>query len=83
MVHDSRLELLRRKALTYLFGDRATVWYRIVFVLFVGLGAIAKIEIVWGIGDICNALMAFPNLIALILLSPVIVKLTKEYFATR
>ncbi len=71
------------RALVYLFGDRATPWYRVVFVLFVGLGAIAKIEIVWGVGDICNALMAFPNLIALILLSPVIVKLTKEYFATR
>jgi len=69
------------KALCYLVGDKATRWYRMVFVLFVGLGAVAEIEIVWGIGDICNALMALPNLIALILLTPVIVRLTKEYFS--
>jgi len=53
----------------------------VVLVCLVCWGAMAKVELVWEIGDICNGLMAFPNLIALLWLSPVVVKLTKEYFA--
>ena len=43
-------------------------------------GAILSLELVWGVADILNALMAIPNLIALLLLSPVIVTLTREFF---
>ena len=71
------------KALEYLFGSGPTTAFRIVFVFLIGIGAIAEADLVWTIGDISNALMAFPNLIALLLLSPLIVKLTNEYFADK
>lgn len=68
------------KSIEYLFGVKSVVVYRIVFVLFVGVGAVAKLSLVWNISDTLNGLMAIPNLIALILLTPVIVKETKRYF---
>ena len=55
--------------------------YRIVYVVFVFVGAIAEINTVWLIADCFNALMALPNLIALIGLSGVVVKVTREHFA--
>ena len=71
------------KALEYLFGSGPTMVFRVVFVILIGVGAIAEADLVWTIGDISNALMAFPNLIALLFLSPLIVKLTNEYFADK
>ncbi|WP_111657247.1 amino acid carrier protein [Isoalcanivorax indicus] len=64
----------------YLFGDRAVVPFRVLWVAAVPAGALLSLDIVWGIADILNALMAIPNLIALLLLSPVILKLTHEFF---
>ena len=55
--------------------------YRVVYVVFVFVGAIAEINTVWLIADCFNALMALPNLIALIALSGLVVKLTREHFA--
>lgn len=55
--------------------------YRIVYVVFVFVGAIAEINTVWLVADCFNALMALPNLIALIALSGLVVKLTREHFA--
>ena len=69
------------KALEYLAGERAVPWYRGFFILFVGIGAVAHVEVVWSLADICNAFMAFPNLIGLVALAPVVVRLTKEYSA--
>jgi AGCS family alanine or glycine:cation symporter len=40
----------------------------------------AELETVWSIADLFNALMAFPNLVGLLVLTPVIVKVTREYF---
>ncbi|MBQ8879532.1 MAG: sodium:alanine symporter family protein [Clostridia bacterium] len=54
--------------------------YRLIYVLFVFIGAIAEIDIVWLIADCFNALMALPNLVALIALAGVIVAATKEHF---
>jgi AGCS family alanine or glycine:cation symporter len=71
------------KSIEYLFGEKAVKPYRFVFVLFVGLGAILKLNLVWAIADVFNGLMAFPNLIALIALTPIIVKTTKDYFANK
>ncbi len=68
------------KSIEYLFGVRSVMPYRIVFVLFVGVGAVAKLSIVWNISDALNGLMAIPNLIGLIMLTPVIVAETKKYF---
>lgn len=68
------------KSIEYLFGIRSVMPYRIVFVLFVGVGAVAKLSLVWNISDTLNGLMAIPNLIGLIMLTPVIVSETKKYF---
>lgn len=68
------------KSIEYLFGEKAIMPYRAVFVLFAGIGAMLKLNLVWTIADVFNGLMAFPNLIALIALTPVIVKTTKDYF---
>lgn len=68
------------KSIEYLFGIKAVMPYRIVFVCFVGVGAMAKLSLVWNISDTLNGLMAVPNLIGLLLLTPVIVSETKKYF---
>lgn len=68
----------------YLFkkhSKKAIGIYRIVYVVFVFVGAVAEINTVWLIADCFNALMAVPNLIALIGLSGVVVKLTREHFS--
>ena len=54
--------------------------YRVIYVLFVFIGAVAEINTVWLIADCFNALMALPNLIALIALSGLVIKETKRYF---
>lgn len=71
------------KALEYLVGQISDKVFRVVFILSIGLGAVAEADLVWTIGDISNALMAFPNLVALLFLSPLIVKLTDDYFAPK
>lgn len=70
----------------YLFKNHSKVAigiYRIVYVIFVFVGAIAEINTVWLIADCFNALMALPNLIALIALSGLVVKITREHFAAQ
>lgn len=69
------------KSIEYLFGLKAVKPYRYVFILFIGVGAIAKLDVVWTISDIFNGLMAFPNLIGLLALTPVVVSETKDYFS--
>ncbi|BCS89473.1 alanine/glycine:cation symporter family protein [Pseudodesulfovibrio sediminis] len=68
------------KSIEYLLGVKAILPYRLLFIFFVGAGAIAKLSLVWNISDTLNGLMAIPNLIGLILLSPVVVSETKKYF---
>ncbi len=58
----------------------AVAAYRLIYVAFVFVGAVAEITTVWLVADCFNALMALPNLIALIALSGVVVQATKEYF---
>ena len=67
----------------YLFGVGASLGYKIVFVLAVVVGATLKLSIVWDIADTLNGLMAIPNLIALLGLSGVVVKMTKEHFGNK
>ncbi|EOB28568.1 D-alanine glycine permease [Streptococcus pneumoniae 3051] len=64
----------------FLFGARFIWLYRVVFVLMVLLGGFIELDMVWIIADIVNALMALPNLIALLVLSPVVIAETKKYF---
>jgi len=69
------------KCVEYLFGVRAITPFRVLWVIAVPIGAMAKLSFIWLVADTLNALMALPNLIALLLLSPVVFRLTKEYFA--
>jgi AGCS family alanine or glycine:cation symporter len=68
------------KSIEYLIGIRAVKPYRYIFTCFVLVGALAELETVWSVADLFNALMAFPNLVGLLVLTPVIVKVTREYF---
>jgi AGCS family alanine or glycine:cation symporter len=67
------------RGVEYLFGKKGIKPYRILFTLGVFVGATASLPLVWDFSDATNALMAIPNLVALLLLSGVIVKETKEY----
>lgn len=67
------------RGVEYLFGKKGIKPYRILFTLGVFVGATASLPLVWDFSDAANALMAIPNLVALLLLSGVIVKETKEY----
>lgn len=67
----------------YLFGKKAILPYKWVFVLFVFIGAIAELEAVWAFGDAALGFMTFPNLLAIILLSGVLKKMTKKYFSEK
>lgn len=63
---------------TYLFGDWIAKPMRFVWVGMVALGAIQPIDFIWKFGDLANASMAFPNLIAILLLSPVVIAMARE-----
>ena len=69
------------KCVEFLLGERAIIPFRILWIIAVPIGATASLDFIWLVADTLNALMAIPNLIALILLSPVVFKLTKEHFA--
>jgi AGCS family alanine or glycine:cation symporter len=67
------------KGIEYLLGTRGIVPYRCVFILVAFLGVIPSLNVVWNIANILNALMAIPNLVAVLLLSGVIAAETKKY----
>jgi alanine or glycine:cation symporter, AGCS family len=64
-----------------LFGRVAVTPYRLVFVLVIFVGAVTELEVVWIFADIMNGLMALPNLIGLLVLSGMIVRETRAFFA--
>lgn len=67
------------RCVEYLFGVKGMVPYKIVFVLVLFIAPVISLDMVWALSDIFNALMAIPNLAAVILLSDVVVKETKYY----
>ncbi len=69
------------RCVDYLFGKNLVLPYRILYCILIPVGATIKLTTVWTISDIFNACMAWPNLVGLIFLSPVVIKMTKEYFA--
>jgi AGCS family alanine or glycine:cation symporter len=73
------------RCVEYLFGVKSITPFRVIWVLMIPIGAMAQeqLKFVWLIADTLNALMAIPNLVALLLLSPVVFALTKEYFSQR
>ncbi len=64
----------------FILGSKCIIPYQILFCIVVVIGSITELELVWNISDTLNGLMAIPNLIALLALSPVVVKLIREYF---
>ena len=64
----------------YIWGPKAILPYKAVFVLMHFVGATAPLAFIWVLGDVALGAVTFPNLIALFLLSGVVVKLTKSYF---
>ena len=64
----------------FLFGHKVIKPYQIIFCLFMVVGATMKLDLAWSIADTLNGLMAIPNLIGLLALSPVVFKLTRDYF---
>ena len=70
-------------AFEYLFGHTATMIYKIVFVLFIVVGATMDLSLAWDLSDTFNGLMAIPNLIGVLSLSGVVMKITKNYIDRR
>ncbi len=68
------------RCMEYLFGVKSILPFRILWVLAIPVGAMVKLAFVWLVADTLNALMAIPNLLALLLLAPVVFRLTREYF---
>ena len=68
------------RACEFLFGEKSVKVYKVFFVCVVMVGATSSLEAVWNFSDAANALMAIPNLIALILLSKVVKEETERYF---
>jgi AGCS family alanine or glycine:cation symporter len=71
------------KALEYLSNGRGTHVYRLLYVGAIYLGCTFKLETVFTISDIFNGLMAFPNLVALVILSPFVIRTTREFCKRR
>ena len=69
------------RCVDYLFGQKWVTHYKIIYCIIIPVGATIELSTVWTISDIFNALMAWPNLLGIILLSPFVVRKTKEYFS--
>jgi len=70
------------KCVEYLLGVKSIMPFRVLWCIAVPIGATADLGFIWLLADTLNALMAIPNLIALILLSPIVFKLTREFIAS-
>ncbi|MBV1933816.1 MAG: sodium:alanine symporter family protein [Parvibaculaceae bacterium] len=68
------------RAIQYLFGTKAIWPYRILWVVAIPVGATLDLGFVWLLSDTLNAMMALPNLIGLIILGPMVFRVTKEYW---
>jgi AGCS family alanine or glycine:cation symporter len=64
----------------FLLGPKVITPFRVLWVIGIFVGTQMSLDLVWKMTDALNGLMAIPNLIALILLSPIVFKLTREYF---
>ena len=68
------------RCIYYLLGMRSIRWYRLIFIIFVGIGPFMSLDMIFILADIVNGLMALPNLIGLIGLRKVIIAETTQYF---
>lgn len=67
------------RCIEYVGGPKALIPYRVIYILIAAIAPVVKLDIIWTIADILNAFMTVPNLIAVLLLSPVIASETKKY----
>ena len=67
------------KCAEFIFGSKIIIPYRILWIIIIPIGAATELNLIWLIADIMNGLMALPNLIALILLSPIVFSKTKQF----
>ncbi|GAB2490755.1 sodium:alanine symporter family protein [Alkalibacterium psychrotolerans] len=68
------------RCMEFLFGPKSIILYRFLFIPLIVVGAVGGLRAIWALADTLNGLMAIPNLVGLLLLSPVVVRLTKNYF---
>lgn len=71
------------KCCTYLLGDKSILIYRLIYIASVFVGCVVTLDLVWLFADTFNGLMAAPNCLALLLLSGIIVKESKDFIARR
>jgi AGCS family alanine or glycine:cation symporter len=71
------------KAWEYVFGSKTTVIFKIIHLVTILMGAVMTSSLAWDISDTFNGLMMFPNLIAVVALSPLVMKITKNYVARK
>jgi AGCS family alanine or glycine:cation symporter len=67
--------------IVYLFGSRAALPYRIAWLVFIYLGAVGSLHLVWDVADTLNGLMAIPNLVSVLISIPLLRRLHREFFA--
>jgi len=67
--------------IVYLFGAKAAMPYRMAWLVFIYLGAVGSLHVVWDVADTLNGLMAIPNLIAVLASIPLLLKLQREFFS--
>ena len=70
-------------AIVYLLGTRAALPYRLAWLVFIYLGAIGSLHLVWDLADTLNGLMAIPNLVSVLIGIPLLLRLQKEFFARK
>lgn len=69
------------KCACFILGEGFAGTYRLLWILFVFVGSLGGLKLIWGLADILNGLMAIPNLVGLVALSGITARLTKEYFS--
>ncbi|WP_034300142.1 alanine/glycine:cation symporter family protein [Alkalibacterium sp. AK22] len=68
------------RCMEFLFGPKSIIFYRLLFIPLIVVGAVGGLRAIWALADTLNGLMALPNLIGLLILSPVIVSQTRQFF---
>ena len=71
------------QAIKYVCGEKIILPYRIIYIISIGVGGVCAMSLAWKLSDICSFMMVIPNVITLVLLSPQVIKMTKEYKYSR
>jgi AGCS family alanine or glycine:cation symporter len=69
------------RCVVFLLGTRAILPFRLAWVAAIPIGTVVKLDLVWLVADTLNAFMAIPNLIALVMLAPLVFRISRDYFS--